>query len=77
MQENDGLDMPTLFSSAKDLLGDLDSMKDDPETAQDALDINPQLAKELEQLFQMTQNELACKPSPYFPRVLSGWTNEY
>lgn len=57
--------MPTLFSSTKDLLDDLDSMKDDPETAQDALDINPQLSTELGQLSQMTQNELACKLSPF------------
>lgn len=53
--------MPTLFGSTKDLLDDLNSMKEDPETAQDALDINPQLASELGQLSQITQTELSCK----------------
>ena len=51
--------MPTLFSSAQELLGDLESMKDDPETAQDALDINRQIATELGQLSQIAQTELA------------------
>ena len=51
--------MPTLFSSAKDLLDDLESMKEDPETAQDALDINRQIATELGQLSQIAQTELA------------------
>lgn len=51
--------MPTLFSSAQDLLGDLESMKEDPETAHDALDINRQIATELGQLSQIAQTELA------------------
>ncbi|EYE91140.1 ubiquitin-specific protease UBP2 [Aspergillus ruber CBS 135680] len=57
--ESDGLDMPTLFSSTKDLLDDLNSMKEDPEAAQDALDINPQLASEFGQFSQITQTELS------------------
>jgi hypothetical protein len=61
LQESDGLDMPTLFSSTKDLLDDLNSMKEDPEAAQDALDINPQLASEFGQFSQITQTELSRK----------------
>ena len=61
LQESDGLDMPTLFSSTKDLLDDLNSMKEDPEVAKDALDINPQLASEIGQLSQITQTELSRK----------------
>ena len=53
--------MPTLFSSTKDLLDDLNAMKEDPEAAQDALNINPQLASEIGQLSQLTQTELSRK----------------
>jgi len=61
LQESDGLDMPTLFSSTKNLLDDLNSMKEDSEVAQDALDIDSQLVSELGQLSQITQTELSRK----------------
>ncbi|OJJ49211.1 hypothetical protein ASPZODRAFT_111904 [Penicilliopsis zonata CBS 506.65] len=56
--ESDKFDMPTLFDSAKIVLEDLLSMKDNPETSDEAIDIDPQLVTELEQLSQMTQTEL-------------------
>ena len=53
--------MRTLFSNTKNLLDDLNSMKEDSQAAQDALDIDPQLAAELGQLSQITQTELSRK----------------
>ncbi|EAW06856.1 ubiquitin-specific protease UBP2 [Aspergillus clavatus NRRL 1] len=56
--ENDGLDMATLFESAKSVVEDLNSFKDNPETAEEAIDINPQLSSELGQLSQIVKAEL-------------------
>lgn len=56
--------MPTLFNSAKQVLEELESMKEDPETADDAIDIDSQTITELEQLSQITKTELACKVHP-------------
>lgn len=65
-QETDGLDMENVFGSAKDVLEDLNAMKEDPEAAQDAFDIDPQLISELDKLSQISKSELACRfPSPY------------
>lgn len=52
--------MPSLFDNAKYLLDDLGSMKEDPEAASDALDIDPQIATKLGQFSEMTRSELAC-----------------
>ncbi|KAK9562640.1 ubiquitin-specific protease ubp2 [Aspergillus fumigatus] len=56
--ENDGLDMATLFDSARAVIEDLDQLKADPETADDGLDFNPQLPSELAQLSQIAKAEL-------------------
>lgn len=53
--------MPALFDNAKRVLEDLDAMKDDEETADDAIEIDPQTITELDQLSQITKTELACK----------------
>ena len=52
--------MPSLFDNAKYLLDDLGSIKEDPEAASDALDIDPQIATKLGQFSEMTRSELAC-----------------
>ncbi|KAL4908121.1 hypothetical protein BDW74DRAFT_146881 [Aspergillus multicolor] len=56
--EPDGLDTATLLNSARDILNDLSEMKQDPDTAQDAIDVDPALAPELDRLAQAAQNEL-------------------
>ncbi|OGM39949.1 putative ubiquitin C-terminal hydrolase [Aspergillus bombycis] len=56
--EADGLDIPSLFDNAKDVLEELNSMKEDPETAADAVPINPELIPELNQLSQIARAEL-------------------
>lgn len=53
--------MPALFDNARRVLEDLDSMKDDPETASDAIEIDSQTITELDQLSQITKTELACE----------------
>ncbi|KAJ9197928.1 hypothetical protein DTO164E3_5484 [Paecilomyces variotii] len=58
-EENDRQDMPALFDNAKRVLEDLDAMKDDEETADDAIEIDPQTITELDQLSQITKTELA------------------
>ncbi|KAI9932783.1 ubiquitin-specific protease ubp2 [Aspergillus wentii] len=58
-KETDGLDMENVFGSAKDVLEDLNAMKEDPEAAQDAFDIDPQLISELDKLSQISKSELA------------------
>lgn len=51
--------MPTLFDSAKGVLEDLNSIKEDPELAKDAIGIDSQTITELDQLSQMAKTELA------------------
>lgn len=53
--------MATLFDSARAVIEDLNHLKADPETADDALDINPQLPSELAQLSQIAKAELNCE----------------
>lgn len=60
-QEADGLDIPSLFDNARNVLEELNSMKEDPETAADAVPINPELIPELSQLSQIAKAELNCK----------------
>lgn len=71
LQERDGQDMPTLFNSAKQVLEELQAMKDDPESAEEAIDIDSQTISELEQLSQITKTELACKHPPDTSLLLS------
>ncbi|KAL4808447.1 hypothetical protein BDV18DRAFT_135027 [Aspergillus unguis] len=56
--ESDGLDTATLLNNAKEILTDLQEMKDSPETAQDAIDVGPQLVPELDRLAQTAQEKL-------------------
>ncbi|KAF9883484.1 ubiquitin-specific protease ubp2 [Aspergillus nanangensis] len=56
--EADGLDMPSLFNSARDMLKDLESLKDDPDTANDAIYVNPELPSDLGRLAQIARTEL-------------------
>ncbi|KAL2829018.1 hypothetical protein BDW59DRAFT_142729 [Aspergillus cavernicola] len=56
--ESDGLDTATLLNSAKYILNDLNEMKDNPETARDAVDVDPFLLPELDRLSQAAQDEL-------------------
>ncbi|KAF7586454.1 ubiquitin-specific protease ubp2 [Aspergillus hancockii] len=56
--EVDDLDIPSLFDNAKEVLEELDSMKEDPETASDAVAIKPELITELNQLSQIARAEL-------------------
>jgi ubiquitin carboxyl-terminal hydrolase 25/28 len=53
--------LATLFDSARAVIEDLDQIKADPETGDDALDINPQLPSELAQLSQIAKAELNCE----------------
>ncbi|KAB8236115.1 ubiquitin-specific protease UBP2 [Aspergillus alliaceus] len=57
-READGLDIPSLFDSAREVLEDLNSMKDDPETAPDAVPVKSELIPELNQLSQIARAEL-------------------
>lgn len=50
--------MPSLFENAKDLLDDLGLMKEDPEAAPDAVDVDPEIATKLGQFSERTQSEL-------------------
>ncbi|KAI9038196.1 ubiquitin-specific protease UBP2 [Aspergillus affinis] len=59
VEETDSLDMPTLFNSAREGLEDLNTLKDDSEFADDAIDVNPQLFPELEQLSQLARSQLS------------------
>lgn len=51
--------MPSLLDNAKGLLGDLSMMKEDTETGQDAVDINPEITTKLGQFSERTRGELA------------------
>jgi len=61
LQETDGLDTAALLNSAKDILNGLRELKDSPETAQDAIDVDPQLIPELDRLAQGAQDELKSR----------------
>jgi hypothetical protein len=65
-QEADGLDIPSLFDSAREVLEELDSMKEDSETASDAITIKPELIPEINQLSQIARAELNCKCCHFF-----------
>ncbi|KAE8147194.1 hypothetical protein BDV25DRAFT_160868 [Aspergillus avenaceus] len=54
----DGLDTLGLFDSAKDVLEELKSLNEDPETAQDAVTVKPELIPELDRFSQMAREEL-------------------
>ncbi|KAL4881379.1 hypothetical protein BJY04DRAFT_188782 [Aspergillus karnatakaensis] len=56
--ESDGLDTVTLLSSAKDILIDLNQMKEDPITSSDAIDVDAELLPELDWLAQTARDEL-------------------
>ncbi|KAL4938145.1 hypothetical protein BDV06DRAFT_61519 [Aspergillus oleicola] len=56
--ESDGLSTAALLSNARDIVTDLSGMKDNPDTARDAIDVDPQLASELDRLAQASQSEL-------------------
>ncbi|RDW60418.1 ubiquitin-specific protease UBP2 [Aspergillus mulundensis] len=56
--ESDGLDTATLLNSARDILNDLSEMKQDPDTARDAINVDPALAPELDRLAQAAHDEL-------------------
>ncbi|KAL4930727.1 ubiquitin-specific protease UBP2 [Aspergillus undulatus] len=56
--ESDGLSTATLLNSARDILNDLNEMKENPDTARDAIDVDPQLVPELNRLAQEAQDEL-------------------
>ncbi|KAL2811128.1 hypothetical protein BJX63DRAFT_433688 [Aspergillus granulosus] len=57
-EESDGLDMSTLLNTAKEVLGDLNDMKDNEDTTEGAIDIDPGLLPELDRLSQAAQREL-------------------
>ncbi|KAL4921635.1 hypothetical protein BDW62DRAFT_197772 [Aspergillus aurantiobrunneus] len=56
--ESDGLDTATLLNTAKGILDDLNEMKDNPDTAQHAIDVDCQLLSELGRLARAAQDEL-------------------
>ncbi|KAL4788218.1 hypothetical protein BJX76DRAFT_200852 [Aspergillus varians] len=56
--ESDGLDTAALLNRASEILNNLNEIKDNPETAQDAIDVDPQLLPELNRLAQTAQDEL-------------------
>ncbi|PYH89924.1 cysteine proteinase [Aspergillus ellipticus CBS 707.79] len=56
--ESDGMDTAALLTSAREVLEDLVSMKEEPETAQDAIDVDPGLLPELDQISQIAKAEL-------------------
>ena len=76
-QEADGLDIPSLFDNAKDVLEELNSMKEDPETAADAVPINPELIPELNQLSQIAKAELNCTCHTIHLSLLSSFLSSY
>ncbi|GES61066.1 ubiquitin carboxyl-terminal hydrolase [Aspergillus terreus] len=55
----DGFDMPTLFESAREVLDDLDTMKDSLDTAADAIDIDPEISFGLARLSEAARSELS------------------
>ncbi|RAL03741.1 ubiquitin-specific protease UBP2 [Aspergillus ibericus CBS 121593] len=56
--ESDGMDTAALLTSAKGVLEDLISMKEEPESAEDAVDVDPQTVAELDQLSQIAKADL-------------------
>ncbi|KAL2853835.1 hypothetical protein BJY01DRAFT_206505 [Aspergillus pseudoustus] len=57
-EESDGLDTATLLSTAKEVLTDLNDMKDNEDTTEGAIDVDPQLLPQLDRLSQAAQDEL-------------------
>ena len=60
VQENDGFNISTLLDGAKDVLEDLHAMKDDTETAEDAIDFDTRALNELQERSQVSKTELSC-----------------
>ncbi|PWY94374.1 ubiquitin carboxyl-terminal hydrolase [Aspergillus sclerotioniger CBS 115572] len=56
--ESDGMDTAGLLNSAKEILDDLICMKNEPEFAGEAIDIDPRTAAELDQLSQIAKADL-------------------
>ncbi|KAL4865989.1 hypothetical protein BDV12DRAFT_173679 [Aspergillus spectabilis] len=56
--ESDGLDTAALLNSARDILINLNEMKENPETSDDAIDVDAELLPELNRLAQGAQEEL-------------------
>ncbi|PWY88489.1 ubiquitin carboxyl-terminal hydrolase [Aspergillus heteromorphus CBS 117.55] len=56
--ESDGQDTAALLGSAREVLEDLVSMKEEPDIAQDAIDIKPGILPELDQLSQIAKADL-------------------
>lgn len=52
--------MAAIFDSAKDVLKNLNAMKEDPEIAKDTIDFDPQALSELEELSRASRTELSC-----------------
>lgn len=53
--------MPKLADNVLSVLEDINSLNKVPETAPDAIDIEPQFLEELETLANITKSELACR----------------
>lgn len=62
LQEPDRQDVPSLLTNAKGVVEELASMKEEPD--KDALEVDSEIATEVEQLSNMTKSELACKCHP-------------
>lgn len=50
--------MPQLFDDVQSVLDDLDSMKESPETADEGLDVDPELLSEVDKLSEISRSEL-------------------
>lgn len=59
--------MPALFESAREVLDDLDTMKDSVDTAADAIDIDPEISSGLARLSEAARSELSCMSRPFSP----------
>ncbi|EED17662.1 ubiquitin C-terminal hydrolase, putative [Talaromyces stipitatus ATCC 10500] len=57
--DNDGQNMPSLFKNASSLLTELSAINSTDDRPSDSLDINAELAVEMQKLSQITQAELA------------------
>ncbi|KAL3479537.1 hypothetical protein BJX99DRAFT_255532 [Aspergillus californicus] len=56
--EPDALDAASLLSSAKDVLSDLNELRENPDTASDGIQVDPLLLSELDRLSQAAGDEL-------------------
>lgn len=63
------MDTAGLLNSAKEVLDDLICMKEEPEFAEEAIDVDPQTVAELDQLSQIARADLSCMSFFLSPRT--------